>query len=265
LSYLKVSGCKFLTDELLRPVILANTRLVSLDLSDCHHLTSGILQTVSVRCTQLECLILRDCHWVSKEAIEYHAYQQGWQGGGQAQFDQVGSRRFSEGHQGVLVSSTGLLSTSSRRRVGGGQRVNSVPEEDKLSQKGCLKEIDLTGCWELNDKVVINLVSRFPKLKKVTLGNIYSLTDLTMRALAAHTKKLSELDIRGCWRISDGGVQLVAEYCRSLSQLYVKECRDITEQSLSRLRRRGVRIDLKLDSAMLRIQKKLEYENTVQV
>ena len=40
---------QFLTDDLLRPVLLGNPHLTSLDLSECHHLTSGILHTLSSR------------------------------------------------------------------------------------------------------------------------------------------------------------------------------------------------------------------------
>ena len=74
--------------------------------------------------------------------------------------------------------------------------------------------MNLTGCWELDDKVIINFLSEFPLLSTVRLGNIYSLTDLTMRALATYTKELAMLDITGCWRVSDHGVRHVAEYNR---------------------------------------------------
>ena len=46
---LNLSGLKFLTDDLLRPVLLQNPHLTSLELSECHHLTSGILHTLSSR------------------------------------------------------------------------------------------------------------------------------------------------------------------------------------------------------------------------
>ena len=49
LRMLNLSGLKFLTDDLLRPVLLDNPNLTSLDLSECHHLTSGILHTLSSR------------------------------------------------------------------------------------------------------------------------------------------------------------------------------------------------------------------------
>ena len=41
---------------------------------------------------------------------------------------------------------------------------------------------------------------------------------------------------RGCWRVTDRGVSLVAEYCHNIVVLYVTDCRDVTENSLNRLR-----------------------------
>ena len=68
-----------------------------------------------------------------------------------------------------------------------------------------------------------------------------------MRALAQFSRNLRALDIRGCWRITDKGMNLVAEYCPRLVVLSVLDCRDITERSLSKLRRKNVRIDRPLD------------------
>jgi len=117
-----------------------------------------------------------------------------------------------------------------------------------------LRVVDLTGCWELNDQVLVNFLSRFPSLEVVLLGNIYSLTDLFMKGLATYTRNLHTLDIHGCWRISDRGVRIVSEYCRNLQSLSVHDCRDVTENALAGLRNRGVRIDRKLDPIMIRLQ-----------
>ena len=37
------------------------------------------------------------------------------------------------------------------------------------------------------------------------------------------------------------GVNIVGEYCKQLSDLRVTDCRDVSEQSLGKLRRRGVK------------------------
>ena len=134
-----------------------------------------------------------------------------------------------------------------------------------------LREVDLTGCWELDDATVVQLAISFPNLASISLGNIYSLTDLTLRGLATHSRQLERLNIRGCWRVTDAGVTLLGEivwkrflfwnttfsgeYCPSLRSLSVTDCRDVSESSLSKLRHRGVMIDRKLDPVLLRLNR----------
>lgn len=187
LRYLNLAGSKWLTDDLLRNVIMENPLLEHINLSACHHLSAGILQTVTIKLKDVHSLILRDCHWVTKDAVQYHIYHQG----------------------------TGKK----------------------------LKQVDFTGCWELGDDILVELLSRFPGIRVLRLGNIYSLTDMVMRAVASYCRGIKHLDIKGCWRVTNAGVRLVGEYCRHLKFLEVSDCRDVTEQSLTRLRKKGIRID----------------------
>lgn len=230
LRELKLSGLKFLTDDLVRPVLQNNIHLVTVDLSDCHHLTAGILQTLSVSSYQLERLVLRDCHWVTREALDYHSHQ-----------------------QGLAHDNKEVLSQLARHCV----RLDPTtrPKPSKPRPRANLCEVELTGCWELNDQVLTNFLANFPQLKVVRLGKIYSVTDLFMSGLAKHCRNLELLDITGCWRVSDQGVSLVGEYCKHLAELRVTDCRDVSEQSLGRLRQRGVKIDKQLDPTFLKLMK----------
>ncbi len=54
LRVLNVSGCKVLTDDIVRPVLAANRLLHTVDLSECHHLTSAMLQALALNCKRLE-------------------------------------------------------------------------------------------------------------------------------------------------------------------------------------------------------------------
>jgi len=229
LQTLTLSGCKLLTDDLLRPILQSSPLLTSLDLSECHHLTAAILQTVSVRCPRLARLVLSDCHWVSRTALVYHCDHHGRQPG-----------------QGIKSALPQL------ERVGYSNN-NTVGVSNQPNNLYQLKEIDLTGCWELDDATVVQLALSFPRLASLRLGNIYSLTDQTLRGLATHSRQLERLDLRGCWRVTDAGVALLGEYCPSLHSLAVTDCRDVTESSLSKLRQRGVIIDRKLDPVLLRL------------
>ena len=180
LRELRLSGLKFLTDDLVRTVLQNNTHLQTVDLSDCHHLTAGILQTLSVSSYQLERLILRDCHWVTREALEYHSQQ-----------------------QGLAHNNTEVLAQLARHCV----RLDPTtrPKPSKPRPTAALCEVELTGCWELNDQALLSFLANFPQLAVVRLGKIYSLTDLFMSGLAKHCRNLAILDITGCWRVSDQG------------------------------------------------------------
>lgn len=256
LRRLNVSGLKFLTDDLLRPVIVSNPHLVSVELSECHHLTSGILHSLSTRTYQLERIILRDCHWVSRDSIEYHIAKQGV---GQSECHQLSSLSL----HCVRSVLTFLESFKSNLPFRVGSRQNTNPKDPfKLTPKSNLREIDLTGCWELNDDVIISLLSKFPSLRIIKLGKIYSITDHSLVGMARLCPGLHTLDITGCWRVTDQGVNTLAEYCKHLSELRVTDCRDVTEQSLTRFRQRGVKIDRMLDPVhfrMLRIRNELRH------
>jgi len=227
LRSITLSGCKLLTDDILRPILQSSPLLISPSLSECHHLTAAILQTVSVRCPRLARLILSDCHWVSRTALVYHCAHQGRQPG-----------------QGIQSALPKL------ERVGSDNTLRNTSNNAPLYQ---LKEIDLTGCWELDDATVVQVAISFPRLASLRLGNIYSLTDQTLRGLATYSRELAQLDLRGCWRVTDKGVALLGEYCPSLRSLAVTDCRDVTESSLSKLRQRGVVVDRKLDPVLLRL------------
>ena len=134
------------------------------------------------RSYQLERLILRDCHWVTRDAIEYHTFKQGL--------------RRNDNLWGETLSQL----SSQCVRIG---RNNNMNQE--YSPKSNLQEVIFTGCWELNDQVMINFVSKFPYLRLVKLGNIYSITDETMNGIARYCPHLHTLEITGCWRVTDQG------------------------------------------------------------
>ena len=54
LRCINLTGCKFMTDDLLKPLFLANDRLHTVDLSECHHLTDGCLQPLYAACEELK-------------------------------------------------------------------------------------------------------------------------------------------------------------------------------------------------------------------
>ncbi|CAL1528661.1 unnamed protein product [Lymnaea stagnalis] len=112
-----------------------------------------------------------------------------------------------------------------------------------MNKKRCLEFLDISGCWNLDDELVIQLVQFTPSIKCLFLANLYGLTDRAVGAVAHCCPNLVHLSLRGCWRVTDCSVKLISHYCLKLNALQVKECRDVTEESLGYLRSRKVRID----------------------
>ena len=54
LRSLDLTGAKFVTDDLLKPVFMENNNLLTLDLSDCHQITPACLQSLAVSCKSLK-------------------------------------------------------------------------------------------------------------------------------------------------------------------------------------------------------------------
>ncbi|KAK3590947.1 hypothetical protein CHS0354_034517 [Potamilus streckersoni] len=108
-----------------------------------------------------------------------------------------------------------------------------------------LENVDLTACWNIDDEAVIVLIMCCKKLRFLSLAKIYGITDHSLEIVARECPCLNHLNVQGCWRISDDSIRLLAEYCKSLSALQIRECRDVTETSLSKLRARDVKIDVR--------------------
>ncbi|XP_046325923.1 F-box/LRR-repeat protein 15-like [Haliotis rufescens] len=64
-----INSKDWLSDTVLKPVLLNNPYLLKVDLTNCSNLTNLCVNVLAVNCHALQLLVLRDCHWVSKEAL----------------------------------------------------------------------------------------------------------------------------------------------------------------------------------------------------
>ncbi|GFR68881.1 F-box/LRR-repeat protein 15-like [Elysia marginata] len=76
-----------------------------------------------------------------------------------------------------------------------------------MQVNSCLEFLDISGCWNLDDDLVVQLVPFMPKLKHLLLANLYGLTDRSIVAIAHACPNLIHLSIRGCWRVTDGAIK----------------------------------------------------------
>ncbi|GFO16035.1 F-box/lrr-repeat protein 15-like [Plakobranchus ocellatus] len=130
-----------------------------------------------------------------------------------------------------------------------------------MLEKGKLEFLDLSGCWNLDDDLLVQLVQFTPRLKHLLLANLYGLTDRSIVAIAHSCPNLIHLSIRGCWRVTDGAIKLLSQYCPKLKGLQVKDCRNITEESLISLWSRKVRIDRSPPLSSDRLKLEMEADN----
>ncbi|XP_012939546.1 F-box/LRR-repeat protein 15 isoform X2 [Aplysia californica] len=119
-----------------------------------------------------------------------------------------------------------------------------------LCNRRDIEFLDMSGCWNVNDDLVVNLVKTSPRaqclsfsLKHLLMSNLYGLTDRAVVAVAHSCPNLIQLNLKGCWRITNQSIHLLSQFCPKLRFLQVMECGSVTEDSLKSLRSRGVRID----------------------
>lgn len=110
-----------------------------------------------------------------------------------------------------------------------------------------LEELDLTACRQLKDEAIVYLAQRRGAgLRSLSLAVNANVGDTAVQELARNCPHLEHLDLTGCLRVGNDGVRTLAEYCPALRSLRVRHCHHVTDSSLSRLRKRGVDIDVQL-------------------
>ncbi|KAM8782445.1 F-box/LRR-repeat protein 15 isoform 1-T1 [Rhynchonycteris naso] len=120
-----------------------------------------------------------------------------------------------------------------------------------------LKELDLTACRQLKDEAIVYLAQRRGAgLRSLSLAVNANVGDAAVQELARNCPILEHLDLTGCLRVGSDGVRTLAEYCPALRSLRVRHCHHVAEPSLSRLRKRGVDIDVEppLHQALVLLQ-----------
>ncbi|KAM7073098.1 F-box/LRR-repeat protein 15 isoform 2-T2 [Molossus nigricans] len=120
-----------------------------------------------------------------------------------------------------------------------------------------LEELDLTACRQLKDEAIVYLVQRRGAgLRSISLAVNANVGDAAVQELARNCPELEHLDLTGCLRVGSDGVRTLAEYCPALRSLRVRHCHHVAEPSLSRLRKRGVDIDVEppLHQALVLLQ-----------
>ncbi|KAI0237474.1 hypothetical protein LSAT2_011997 [Lamellibrachia satsuma] len=107
-----------------------------------------------------------------------------------------------------------------------------------------LERVSVSSCWNLNDDAIVALADSCKRIRVLSVAKIFCLTDRSISNVARQCPQLEHLDLRGCWRITDDAVRFLSEYTKHLRVVQVRECSLVTEASLSKLRAKGVSIDV---------------------
>lgn len=256
LRILVIPNMMWLTDELLKPVLQRNRKLVHLNLNGCRNLTQGSLQVVTVSCHRLERLHLAGCGWVRPEALEYHA---------QHHFRLLSNRM----HSGKLISPQDALAVMGKiglrtkieerkksRYKGKADLHSQLVHEPRvikiknhrrqLWRTAHLLRVDISGNDDITDTALGIFLAVFHKIVYLNIGFISNLTDETMKSIAQRLKNLQFLDISGSSFITDKGVFTVAKHCQKLARIVLGGS-GITESVRLFLKHRGISCEDVLD------------------
>ncbi|KAM6185901.1 F-box/LRR-repeat protein 15 [Rhynchocyon petersi] len=132
-----------------------------------------------------------------------------------------------------------------------------------LNRCPALEELDLTACRQLKDDAIIFLARRRgASLRSLSLAVNANVGDLAIYELARYCPRLEHLDLTGCLRVGSEGIRFLGEFCPALRSLRVRHCHRVAEHSLSRLRNRGVDIDMEppLHQALVLLQDMVGFE-----
>jgi len=252
LRILKINDSAWITDEVLKPVLLRNRKLKCLDLTNCTKLSEGIMQVLTVNCLEVERLLVGGCPWITPCALDYHI---------------IHHKRIKTSNQypsNVMdpleaMGSFGLRSKVPERKrskycgkddlylklksPGRVSKIKRKSEKKTLGRKlGTLLEIDFSGNFTLDDSILMKLFNHFNQITSLNINSIPQLTDNTMKHIGLNLLSLKYLDISLNGRISDRGLYTVAKYCTQLKAVNIKRCIGITDISIKFLREKKISI-----------------------
>lgn len=98
-----------------------------------------------------------------------------------------------------------------------------------------IRELDLSACPWLTDKVAAQILGRLPNLSILSLAENGQLGYEAFRPIAATLKQLQILSCMYCAGFQDGFITMIARSCPSLSEINISWCPRITDVGLQAL------------------------------
>ena len=93
--------------------------------------------------------------------------------------------------------------------------------------------LGLTGCYNLTDQCIMDMVNRCHKLTGINLDGCDKVTDVGVSALSAGCGQLQSINLEGCFEVTDVGVSALGTGCGQLQSISLYGCNKVTDVGVS--------------------------------
>lgn len=97
-----------------------------------------------------------------------------------------------------------------------------------------LQSLDLTGCFNVTDALIINaLEHELPLLERLILSFCKQITDTSIARVAQYARNLKVLELAGCSQVTSNALTLISVGLERLERLNVRSCKGVTDRGIS--------------------------------
>ncbi|KKA26324.1 hypothetical protein TD95_003516 [Thielaviopsis punctulata] len=226
MTALDISGNQSITDKVITALAETCDRLQGLNISGCTSVTAESVTQVAQKCTQLKRVKLNEITSINDQVV----YSLAENCPNLLEVDLQSCENVSS------PAITALLKQSRAMRELRLQFVLRLTDEAFLQlpavQLDCLRILDLTGCVELTDDGVKQVIGLAPRLRNVVLAKCRNITDASLRAIATLGKNLHFIHLGHCNQITDAGVSYLVQACTRIRYIDLGCCTLLTDDSV---------------------------------
>ncbi|KAF1331498.1 Glucose-6-phosphate isomerase, partial [Globisporangium splendens] len=219
LKDVNLAGCNFLTDAAIKWIAGGCPSLENLDISHVFYLTDVSLRSLGANCHVLKSLRLPNVKNVSN----------------------VGLRLLATGcpQLELLHASNLYLVSDGSNRDFGLEGLRAIAQDCKK-----LKDLNLSGCFQLVERAVVALGVGCPELKRVSLKACPKITLLAVNVLLHGCRQLVSLNLSGVLLCNNAMLAAVGAHCPKLRELFVAQCDKISDNGLRHLASRADQFEI---------------------
>jgi len=228
LRELHLSSCRQLTDQILGMIVTTCQELRSLVVQNCERLTDQAIIQIALHCPRLEILNLSHTNTLSDLFLNEDSFEV--QCTHLRQLDLAGCRYLS-----TMTATTLLQHCPNLEWLKLGKTIQhlspGVIEAIALYCKN-LRYLDLTGCQDLSDVRIQEIVQRNCHLRTLILENCLYMSCETLPIIAKYGHELQSINLNGWFVLTDQALRELAAGCPNLREVLLMQCPSITEAGI---------------------------------